>query len=67
MKPAKLIQIDQEQLRNLKSLVDCARISLDGLDTRMKKELEVIGVARTMAEKATSLIDQLVEKPEEKT
>jgi len=67
MKPVKLIQVDQEALRTLKTLVNCAQVSLDGLDTRMKKELEVIGVARAMSEKATNLISELLERPDEET
>ena len=65
MKPVKLIQVDQEELRNLKSLVSGAQVCLDGLDSRMKKEIEVIGAARAMAEKATSLINELLQGSEE--
>jgi len=65
MKPVKLIQVDQEELRNLKTLVSCSQVCLDGLDARMKKEIEVIGAARAMAEKATSLISELLQRAEE--
>jgi len=61
MTPSKLVEIDLESLRVLRSLVTSAQVCLDGLEARMRKELEVIGVAKTLNEKASRSLGEMID------
>jgi hypothetical protein len=63
MNPPKLIkmEIDVESLRTLRSLINSAQVCLEGLDARIRKELEVIGVAKALAEKASQTLAGLID------
>lgn len=61
MVPRKLIEVDLEALRILRSLVNSAQVCVDGLETRLKKELEVIGVVRALTEKASRSLAEIIE------
>jgi hypothetical protein len=57
--------VDLEELRNLRSLVNSARVCLEGLDSRIKRELEVIGVAKALTEKASHTVNKMIPAKEE--
>jgi hypothetical protein len=57
----KIIEVDYESLRILRSLVNSAQVCLDGLEARLQKELEVIGVVRALTEKASRSLAEIVE------
>lgn len=65
MTTPKLIEVDFESLRVLRSLVNSAQVCLEGLETRVRKELEVIGVARTLSEKASRTLGEIIDRTSE--
>lgn len=50
------IKLDRESLLSLKSLVDLMILCLRGMESRFRKEFEMIGAINALAEKASSLI-----------
>jgi hypothetical protein len=52
--------IDVEALRTLESLVHSIEVSLNGLDNRIRRELEVVEVSMALAKRARELLDDLV-------
>jgi hypothetical protein len=58
------VSIDRESLRTLNSLVHSIEVSLGGVDKRIARELEVIEVSRTLADRARELLDCLLKRSE---
>jgi hypothetical protein len=50
------IKLDRESLLSLKSLVDSMILCLRGMESRFRKEFEMIGAINALAEKASALI-----------
>lgn len=61
MTSVKVIEVDVESLRTVRSLVNSTQVCLDGLESRMKKELEVISVAKTLSEKASRSLEEIID------
>jgi hypothetical protein len=58
------MKVDQDAVRTLRSLVHSIQVSLTGLDQRIKRELEVIDVVQSLAERARDLLKDIVKSPE---
>jgi hypothetical protein len=56
----KIIEMDSEAFASLKADVYSALICLNGINSRMKKELEAIGIARSLTNNAYERIERLV-------
>jgi len=56
------IQIDRETLLSLKSLVDSMKLCLAGLESRFRKEFEMIGAISALADKTLDLLKKHLEK-----
>jgi len=67
MTSAKKIEVDIESLRTVRSLVNSTQVCLDGLESRIKKELEVISVAKTLSEKASRSLEEIMDPTTEST
>lgn len=52
-------EIDRESLRTLVSLIHSIEVSLNGLDNRIRKELEVVEVSLALAKRARELLNAL--------
>jgi hypothetical protein len=62
-----IVEIDQESLMTLRSLVHSVQVSLTGLDQRIKRELEVIEVSQSLASRARDFLTDLLKKLEDGT
>lgn len=65
MVPPKVLEVDLESLRILRSLVNSSQVCIDGLEARLKKELEVVGVVRALMEKASRSLAEIIEPAKE--
>lgn len=52
------IRIDREEILGLRSLVDSMIFCLRGLESRSRKELEMIGAMSALGEKAVDMINK---------
>ncbi len=62
---SKPVQIDREWLQNLKTLAHSALVCLDGMDSALKNQLEVLRVTRNFCFRALEVITALLEKSDE--
>jgi len=56
------IRIDREEILGLRSLVDSMIVCLRGLESRFRKEVEMIGAISALAEKAVDVINKHLTK-----
>jgi hypothetical protein len=61
------VEIDHESLMTLRSLVHSIQVSLAGLDNRLKRELEVIEVAQSLASRSREFLTELLKPTDEGT
>lgn len=54
-----MTEVELESLRTLTSLIHSIEVSLNGLDKRIKKELEVVEVSVELARRARELLNEL--------
>jgi hypothetical protein len=52
-------EINEETLLALRSLVQSVQVSLSGLDSRMKRELEVISVSSALAARISDILEEI--------
>jgi hypothetical protein len=65
MSGQKTVQVDVETLRVLGSLITAAKICLDGMTSRHEKELSVIGLAKSLTERAEETLERLLRNARE--
>lgn len=59
MKPDQPIEIKDETFFALKNLVQSVQVSLNGLDSRIKREIEVIAVSRALVSRINDILAEI--------
>lgn len=57
--------LDSETLQLLKSLIHSVVVCLDGVNARLNKEMEVISVSSSSADRALDIINEMLEELEQ--